>query len=387
MKRLHTIRLLLALALPVAAWGFTDAGKNLAPVIWTTLPADAAGAIRAIPAEAWNFGFRHYGATSDQLWTDPALQRGAVEGAGGGRTTALAATCDADGFTFLILCSEPSLTNWLERSQSFPSPVIEFYFAPGDADKPAIVEHFMGVYDGPGHFTEYSGTVPGPRCRRMLPYLTCGEQVHGNAILVRLHYDWAGVFDRLPVFTGRDGDFRTFRCDNFWRVSAIRWADGGLTWGGAVHQVNQAGYIRWPEFTAERKSAILKGVLLKGWATYRKEADSFAVAMGKPPADKEDAVGKAGFPMPDPAIYHAEKVAAEPRTYVNYSEDPLFRPTLHRLLAERDALAPQIAAFDSMAPAEQETFYHKASEMLFNFHYALERAYGEYQTTLLVEGK
>ena len=109
--------------------------------------------------------------------------------------------------------------------------------------------------------------------------------------------------------------------------------------------------------------------------------------MGKPPADKEDAVGKVGFPMPNPALYHAEKVAAEPRTYVNYAEDPLFRPTLHRLLAERDALAPQIAAFDGLAPAEQEAFYHKASEMLFNFHYALERAYGEYQTTLLVEGK
>ena len=69
------------------------------------------------------------------------------------------------------------------------------------------------------------------------------------------------------------------------------------------------------------------------------------------------------------------------------NEDTGFRPILKRLAAERDALAPQIARLEEMSAAELEAFYLKAADRLFNYKYDVQRAYGEYQKNLLMEGK
>ena len=43
--------------------------------------------------------------------------------------------------------------------------------------------------------------------------------------------------------------------------------------------------------------------------------------------------------------------------------------------------------FSEMSAAELEAFYLKAADMLFNYKYDVQRAYGEYQKNLLMEGK
>lgn len=363
-----------------AAFGFTDDGKNLAPANWLTLPADANAAMKAFPAKDWNFNFRAYGATSDLLWTDPATQRGALAGASGDkRTAAIGFACDDDAFTILVLCTEPGLKTWLADGKKYPSPAIEMIIMPGDADTEKITEHYQVVYEGAGKFSEYAFTVPDRTHRRRAPYTkACEGEVGDGAILVRITCDWAGWFDTLPLWPEKR--------DNFWRVGCIPYATGG-TWGGVVQQQNQAGYLRWPAFTRDQKLAIMKKTLLKGWAYYKGVTESFSLGYGKLQTDKGETVGNLGYAAPDPGLYHTEKVAKEPRTYPNYSEDPAFRPTLRAIYAERNALGAQIAKMDELDDAAMRAFYEKASQMLFNVTYDIQEAYLKYQKGILLEGK
>ena len=362
----------------MAAFGFTDGGKNLAPMNWMTLPRDGAAAMKAIPEKDWNFGFRKYGATSDMLWTDPKSQRDQLAGAETDkRTAALAATCDENGFTILVACTEPDLKDYLAKGRKFPSPMIEFFFAAGDADTESLREHCMCVYEGGGKFTEYAFSAPVRGSHRVTPFLKAEEDRVGGSLLVRMTYDWACVFDMLPLWPEKR--------DNFWRIGCIPYMTGG-TWGGVVHQPNQAGYVRWPDFTPEQRLAVMRTTLLKGWAKFKAQLETFELGYGKIPSDKA-AYGQAGYPVPDPGRYHAEKVAKEPRTYVVFAEDPDFRPIYEKLLKEREALGPQIGEMDRMDEAARRTFYEKASEMLFNFRADAEQAYKDYQKKLLMEGR
>jgi hypothetical protein len=371
------------LACALTSFAYDDAGKNVADAIWTSLPADAAGAVKAIPARQWDFGFRKYGSSAGMLWTDPIAQRDVMSGASSnkeGRVTSLAVTCNEDGFTVLVLCGEPSLATYLAEGKKFPSPGIEFFFMPGDADQEKIEEYWMGYASGERDVREYSFFVPRRANRKALPYITYREQVYGGSILVRLSFDWLGAFDRLPLF----GDRR----DNFWRLSLIRWADGGMTWGGVVHQAGQAGYIRWPEFTEAQRLAIEKGVLRKCWEKFQKETASPELGLGfATKGDEYAAVGKAWYPAPNPGRYAVERAEAEPQSHVLYAEDPGFRPIMRDLLESRLAIGPRIAEMDAMAPTERDAFYLEASQALFNFRYDLEEKYREYQMSLLMEGK
>lgn len=366
-----------------AAFAYDDAGKNVTDAVWTSLPADASEAVRAIPATTWDFGFRKYGSAAGLLWTDPITQRDVISGGSSneeGRVTSLAVTCDENGFTVLVLCSEPSLATYLAQGKKRPTANIEFFFLPGDADQEKIEEYWMGIGAEDREIKEFSFMVPRRANRKMFDYTTYREQVYGGSILARISVDWTLAFDRLPIF----GDRR----DNFWRLSVIRWADGGMTWGGNVHQTGQAGYIRWPDFTEERRLAIEKNVLGKCWEKFQKERVAPEMALGYiSKNDPEASVGIGYGPMPNPAPYHAAKVAAEPRSHVLYAEDPGFRPTLQAIMERCQAFGPQIAEMDAMEPAARDAFYREASQALFNFRYDVEREYREYQMSLLMEGK
>ena len=187
-----------------------------------------------------------------------------------------------------------------------------------------------------------------------------------EAILVRINFSWEPLFDRLPIFPAKR--------DNFWRLSVIRWGNPSQTWGGVVHQANQAGYIRWPNFTDAQKTAIMKGLLKKGWVSFMKQADdlSFRTYPGS---------GRGVAPLK--ALFRDEENKADPRSYMNYNEEPEFRPILEKLTDERKALAPTIGTFETLSMAEQIAFYKKATDMLFNFRYAVESAYENYLTNKL----
>jgi len=356
----------------------TDEGKNICDVTWRALPNPVSELLELLPASRWNSGFRKYGSTSDMLWTDTQVTRDVSAGQGFdiNRFTKLAAVCDEDGFSVVVYCGEPALTNWWAKKADYPSPCIEFFFVPGDADTPAITPHHMGVYQK-GAAKEFAFMVQDRNCRRFAPYFTAGECVVGQAIMVRMTMDWEGLFDKLPIFADK--------ADNFWRLSVIRWADCGFTWGGVVHQMNQAGYLRWPKFTEEQKLAIMRKTLVKGWNFYRTVASDYSYAPGGGPGVPKDVV-KMGYPVTNAAQYAVEELKANPQSYVNMNQDPAFCPELGRIFAERNALLPMIGEMDKRAPADREAFYRKAADMLFNCRYDIERAYGAYQQDLLLRG-
>ena len=351
--------LTLSFVLTAAVLFAQDEGKNVYDVAFRSLPADVT-ALPATEPETWNFNFRPYGDTG-MLWSDPILQRDVTSGASSGEkaATAINVTCDADGFTMLVLCAEPALATVYANTNAFPSPKIEFFFTPGDADTSKI-EHYYQMYYSNAKLDEYPWLTSGPDFRPCRPYTTFQEYVMQNAVLVRLNFSWEPLFDRLPIFPAKR--------DNFWRLSVIRWGNPSQTWGGVVHQANQAGYIRWPDFTDAQKTAIMKGLLKKGWVSFMKQAGE--------PDYKTDRDWRGVNPIQ--ALYRDAENKADPRSYVNYNEDAGFRPILEKLTDERKALAPTIGVFETLPMAEQAAFYQKASEKLFNFRYAVEAAYEKY---------
>ena len=336
-------------------------GKNVLDVRFTHLPAETQ-TLLAEESGHWNFNFRPYGSSAGLLWSDPAIQRNAANGdAGDQRMTGLDVVCDENGFSLLLLCYEPGLATCYGSTNSFPTPNIEFFFAPGDADTPKV-EHYYQMYYGGTKLNEFPWLVDNRGFRPCLPFTTHSETVVKDAILVRFDFSWQPLFDRLPVIAGK--------ADNFWRLSVIRWAPGGgQTWGGTVHQANQAGYIRFPEFTREQRTAILSGLLKKAWIDFRAKAGR---------GDLKTASDWSGVPLRNEAFI-AEENAAAPRSYVNFNEDPGFRPVLEKLVAERNALSPAIGRFAELPDDEQLAFYRKASQMLFNFEYDVQEAYARYQ--------
>lgn len=366
-RRVFALALLAVLA-SFAAQAAPDA-KNVAPVFFDSLPSDLGAYMRAHP-ERWNFGFRPYDASASDLWTDPQVQRDATGGktADDIRPTAISFAMDARGLTALLFCGEPSLTNCYLSGANFPAPSAEFFVCPGDADMRGIRHHYHMYYNG-SILQEFPWLSRTRDFRPLLPYTTFEEQVLPNGVMLRLTYAWEGMFDYLPCVDEPEKD-------NFWRFSAIRWAKGGgQTWGGKVHAPSSAGYIRFPVFTRKQRAAILSNVLRAGWRRYRASDSSFDLALGN------------GQPYPAVAtnLYIRQELAAAPRSYVNVSEDPGFRPTLAALRAERDALGPGLAGFDAMDESEQLAFYKKASRLLFNFREDVEDAYRAYQERRLKE--
>ena len=83
-------------------------------------------------------------------------------------------------------------------------------------------------------------------------------------------------------------------------------------------------------------------------------------------------------PWPLEQQYVLDERAGRPAAYIHYTQDPVFSLTLKALVEERNGLAEGISRFKQMTPDEQQAFYDKASDMLFNFRYDVEKAYAAY---------
>ena len=338
-----------------------DPGKNVYDVRFETLPKDCEKLLAADP-QSWDFNFRPYGRTED-LVSDPAIVRGVAAGENvAGKPTGLRVSCDEDGWSYLVFCAEPDVAASLCASNSLPLPNLEMYFLPGDTDNsdPALYWQF---YKGEGVFDQYDWPVCDRRWRLLYPYVTQETRRTANGYVFRMNIPWEGLWDKLPIFNDRP--------DNFWRLSVMRWVNGGVTWGGTVHEPARFGYIRWPEFTDAQKTEIMRRLLEKGWENFKvfssKPAYSIAGGIDKPYVQP-------GYVRTEP--YAVAKTKSNgPRSYINYCEDPDFRPTLEKLTAEVLALGPGIASFATKPMSEQVAFYKAASERLFNFRYDVEEAY------------
>ena len=355
--------------LAAAAWAGEDAvlnygAKNVVEAKFMDVPESCEEMLKTNPGD-WCFSFRPYGNNSQMLWTDPLTARAAVSGGtefDGKHPTALNVTCNADGWTFLLLCVAPEIEGALAKTNALPVPSLEFFFVPGDTDTHLADSHYH-FYWGEGEFAHYPWCVQDRTWRNILSSVRSDCRRLPNGYLLRFTFTWESLFDKLP-FAGID------KADNFWRLQVVRWADGGVTFGGVVHQQSRAGYVKFPDFTDAQKTEIMTRLLEKAWTKFLLEKSSRPYNFS----------GGWNSPAPRTEKYIVDHVAKFPRTYVNYGEDPEFKPILEGLVNERLALGAQIAAFGGMKPAEQLAFYKKASDMLFNVRYDVEDAYAAFLT-------
>lgn len=356
--RMPLVILPLLLASALAAFA-ADSGKNVFDVVWRD--SDDAPALSSDP-KVWDFGFRPYGAGADRLVSDPRVIRAAAEGGdtGGDRPTALSVSFNERGLDVFVACFGPPLEEALAATNAAPLPRLEFFIAPGDADSSRIEPYWMMVFRRHPPVEEFPALEYDRDYRPLAPYVTASTVTRRNAVIVKLHYAWEGLFDRLPFLT----------CDKrdvFWRLSMIRWdlPGGGRTWGGQVHRPDEAGYIRFPRLTEEQENAIMSQVLVRAWESFTEESVRYELR----------ADGDVMSPQVDASARVREELRRCPRTYVNYGEDPAMRPALERLVAERKALGPAIARFRELPRTERAAFYRRACDMLFNFRLDVERTH------------
>jgi len=355
-------RTLIACALLLLA-PLAHAEKNILNVWNGTLPGAPEDLLKSHP-EIWNFsGFRPYGASTAQLWTDPIMERNVLAGkdADGKSPTALAVTCDPDGFNLLILCIEASMQSCVGKTNSLPGSGCETYIAPDDTDNRDMIPYYQFYFKAnpSGEYDHYSWIVEDRRMRVPTPYMSLESRLLPHGWLHVVHFSWEAFWDKLPM---KD------RVDNFWRVSVIRWAGGGFSWGGVVHEASRFGYIRFPRFTPEQRAEIHHRLLLKAWQRFR---DLSSKPMYNPSRGWN-------APWPLEQQYVLDERAGRPASFIHYTQDPVFSKTLKAMVDERNGLAEGIARFKQMTPDEQEDFYAKASDMLFNFRYDVEKAYTAY---------
>ena len=359
------------------AWRDELTGKNVTAVAYRQSPVDVAALVGDV--SAWNWNFRPYGSGADSLWSDPKVQRDVSQGVSAdGRLTALNVSCDKDAITVLVLCNEPRLADYFAKTNAYPGASIEFYVQPGDADDRRVRNYNWFYYDRNDTLRNGQWMREGRRFRQLAHVARLSETAVGRAVVARFELPWEAFWDDLPVFSERR--------DNFWRMGIARWGGaGGVTYGGEVHQTMRGGYISFPAFTEEQKTEILAETLRKGWDAFLTLSSSRQLTLGGVFEDGEYLDKQDGGKRKRGAKFRAELNAKDERSYLNYPEDPAFRPVLEKLVNDRKALAGDLARFREMAPAERDAFYAKASEMLFNFRYDVEEAYAKYQKERLMK--
>ncbi len=364
MKRLIPVFLFLFFA----CTGFAQTGKNILNAEFRTPPGDFETLLRTEP-DKWHFGFRPYGDGGDVFATDPIVQRDALSGKETGKNVcALRVMCDPEGFTMLVYSSVQNLENLLAAGKDLPSALSECYFAPGDeetADVEVYYQFLMWATDH-NHYRDqpdrkvrsFPWFVEDRQFRNIANYISADFRRTSNGVVEKIFIPWECLFDRLPL---------TDKKDNIWRMNVIC---NGLTWGGQVHQMSRAGYVRWPDFTQEQRTALRKNTLLKGWAMFHRDSKMTEL----------DTKRTTHQPLPP----WLEKQMSGLYSFKFYAEDPGFRAFwLDQALKERLALGEQIAKFETMSEAEQVKFYKTASGKLYNFRYDVENAYRLYMESKL----
>lgn len=335
--------------------GVTDTGKNLYDVTYRTMPGEAR---EVLGLEGfWDTNFRPYDqAAAANLWTDSQLKRDVKGEAAkdGERASAIGFACDENALNLYFACGQVG-------------PRCEFYLMTGFAGDNDVRPYYHMYFDGV-KFAEYPWLTAGRHYRELKPYTKVEESnVTDRDTLVKVSYDWEGLWDVLPFDLAHGKD-------NLWRVSFIHWAPGGgRTWGGKVHETSAAGYIRFPSFTDAQKAAIMKHCLRAAARSFERTQKSYFYKPGN------------GIPYvsANTNAYHLADLARHPRSYVCYAEDPDFRPTLIRLVNACTACVAKVETFLDLPPAEQAAFYAEAAPKLFNFVLDVETAYAALERTRL----
>ncbi len=359
--------------MPLATTPEKNNAKNIYDVRFGTIPANYETLLVSDPG-SWDSNFRPYGRTTD-LWTDPGAVRDVGEGrAVKGKPTALRVSCDEDGLTWLVFCAEPGEDGNIAKGNPPSHPSLEMYLCEGDSDNSDITEYWQ-LYLSREGIREYPWAVPSRRWRPIWGVVRHEVREAPNAYVARISLPWHVFWDRLPVFSEKR--------DNFWRLSVMRWAAGGWSWGGIVHEPDRFGYIRWPAFTEAQRGEILDRVLKRGWLDF---CNLSATLDFDTSCTNAAAWGRAAYVRTEPYALEADK-ADGPRTWMLAAEDPELRPALVAIQKECRDLGPTLAHFRELPWDEQKAFYRKAAPKLFNFRYDVDAAFDRIAKSKIMEGQ
>lgn len=338
------------------SWKDEFSGKNVVNANWGE-------------KKEWNYNFREYGSSADSLWSDPKTRREVLSGENAnGKVTSVAVTFDEESLYVHVVGNEPNLTNFYAKASGAPGADIEFYLMPGDADLTRQQTYHWLYYNRHDILKDGQWMMEDRHNRQMAHLVKFTEKPVGTQVVTCFEIPWEAFWDQLPVFSGTK--------DNFWRMGVCRFGSAdGMTFGGEVHTPSRAGYVRWPAFTEEQKTAILSRLLFKAWDGFRTQAGSLGYSLDRVFMDGEYLDKADGGKRKTGVKFRDEQNAADPRSYVNLPEDPGFRPTLKKLIDDRTALAAELKDFPTLAPAARDALYRRAAEMLFNFRYDVEQSY------------
>lgn len=360
MKIIYTLAALLTAASLFAGPETEYPRKNMTDAEFRTLPGNYAPLLTN-EADKWDFNFRPYDASeAKMLWTDPNVIRKVASGEFKDKEepTGVRVLCDENGFTVLIYCAVNDYKGSIAKGGQSAAPGVEMFFLPGDSDNEKIEHYYQFFPNAEAPYLDgiYPWLKEDRSFRSVEQYLVIDSQPAASGFILRVSVPWEALFDRLPFSDKKD---------NFWRLSVIRWtAAGGRTWGGKVHAQNSAGLIRWPEFTQEQKTSIMKATLIKGWRNYNNLKNKWGI--------RSDVA---------PVVINFERKAmsALPHTWANVNQDYEFREKwLEPKFKEMSEMGKMIADFEKLSPEEQVKFYNTASQKLFNFYYDLEDAYADF---------
>lgn len=354
-----------ASAAPAAPAAPVDTGKNIMNAVWMTPPA-LDETLLSSRTMIWNFGFRPYSKDSAaSLWTDPSVQRDAASGkaTAGARPTALSMVCDEYGFAMYVFSGEPELAESQTKGKDAPSSMLECYISPRDADNEKIEHYYQFMIDQKTNTIRDFPWLQGDRnFAPMNGQFRPETRVLSHGYLTKLYFPWSFFWNRLPFLT---------QDNNVWRLCVMRWCPGSQTWGGIVHELSRMGYVIWPDFTPERRAAIMKNILQYAWTRYIGFKKIYSPAS-----------------FPENTAPYVKEIPQDIRSYVYIPEYRDFdRDVLNAMIAERDALGAKIAAFDSMTFAEQEAFYRENAGRLISFQYDVQEAFRTWLEGKLMEGE
>lgn len=337
--------------------------KNVIDSEYRAVPANCRELIRQEPGR-WNSNFRPYDPQSaEMLWSDSTLIRNVQLDARDDKSmvTALTSFCDDAGFSILIYIADPNIRKNLSEGKARPANMFEIFFEPGDAEDSDMEPYYQFICQTarPYVWGVFPWLMEDRTFRTVKGFLTIDVRHQDNADVMHIRIPWEPLFDRLPFLHGRQ--------ENIWRLSVIRWASsGGQTWGGNVHQQSTSGYLRFPQFTEEQKTAVMKHVLVGGWNEFNRILGIPSWSMDLLP------VNSCGHFVRD-----QEKL---PHSFLAGAADKKFRDSVMKpMIEERRAFGKKIAEFETLPYAERETFYRTAAPMLYNFEYDLQQAWGKWQ--------
>ena len=124
--------------------------------------------------------------------------------------------------------------------------------------------------------------------------------------------------------------------------------------------------MRFPEFTGDMKTRIMKNLLIRGWDAYKNYLRSAQLQPDILPVNSTQ--------------HYLRDLEKNPHTDVIFAENiPFRKAVIDPMIAEIDAYGKTIAGFEKLSMDEQIRFYQTVAPKLFNTKYIMQKAYGAWQ--------